>query len=64
MPNQTDPQDVLMGQPFPVTDGYVLIMEPAYHSPVGSASSGLWSLQHGLEKNMLCLEPEDWKGLC
>lgn len=39
-----------MGQPFPVTDGYVLIMEPAYHSPVGSASSGLWSLQHGLEE--------------
>lgn len=33
---------------------YVLIMEPAYHSPVGSASSGLWSLQQGLEKNILC----------
>lgn len=53
-----------MGQPFPVTDGYVLIMEPAYHSPVGSAVSGLWSLQHGLEKNILCLEPEDSEGLC
>lgn len=33
-----------MGQPFPVTDGYVLIMEPAYHSPVGSASCGLSQL--------------------
>lgn len=39
-------------------------MEPAYHSPMGSASSRLWSLQQGLEKNIPRLKPVDGEGLC